>query len=256
MPEFSVMQADPAGGPHLVVIAAVRAGLVRADGRRRLGGAGQRRRGRGQDHGEGDAQQQPDAGRRCALWGHAWGAFTRRLLGRAAMLPTTGTRPAGLTGSFETADGASLNRSHRRSMTFGKVSIRKFWSAVSPQVVLSPYAHRSEFGTAVLKFRTYSKLSGSALVVLIANCVCVNAGKPEKSIAVRASGQAPWPGIAARMGEHMTTPEPGRGSPAGNGGAPLALRCYGGQMTRLWRFTVPAMLLPALGNTCISISLR
>ena len=32
----------------------------------------------------------------------------------------------------------------------------------------------------------------------------------------------------------------------------LALRCYGGQMTRLWRFTVPAMLLPALGNTCIS----
>jgi ATP-binding cassette, subfamily B, bacterial len=32
----------------------------------------------------------------------------------------------------------------------------------------------------------------------------------------------------------------------------LALRCYGGQLTRLWRFTLPAMLLPALGNTCIS----
>ncbi len=32
----------------------------------------------------------------------------------------------------------------------------------------------------------------------------------------------------------------------------LALRCYGGQMARLWRFTLPAMLLPALGNTCIS----
>jgi ATP-binding cassette subfamily B protein len=32
----------------------------------------------------------------------------------------------------------------------------------------------------------------------------------------------------------------------------LALRCYGAQMTRLWRFTLPAMLLPALGNTCIS----
>ncbi len=31
----------------------------------------------------------------------------------------------------------------------------------------------------------------------------------------------------------------------------LALRCYGRQMARLWRFTVPAMLLPALGNTCI-----
>ena len=31
----------------------------------------------------------------------------------------------------------------------------------------------------------------------------------------------------------------------------LALRYYGRQMARLWRFTVPAMLLPALGNTCI-----
>jgi ATP-binding cassette subfamily B protein len=32
----------------------------------------------------------------------------------------------------------------------------------------------------------------------------------------------------------------------------LALRCYGGQMRTLWRFTLPAMLLPALGNTGIS----
>jgi ATP-binding cassette, subfamily B, bacterial len=32
----------------------------------------------------------------------------------------------------------------------------------------------------------------------------------------------------------------------------LALRYYGRQLTRLRRFTVPAMLLPALGNTCIS----
>ena len=32
----------------------------------------------------------------------------------------------------------------------------------------------------------------------------------------------------------------------------LALRYYGRQMNRLRRFTVPAMLLPALGNTCIS----
>jgi len=30
----------------------------------------------------------------------------------------------------------------------------------------------------------------------------------------------------------------------------LALRYYGGQMVRLRRFTVPGMLLPALGNTC------
>src|SRR5262249_29873512 len=31
----------------------------------------------------------------------------------------------------------------------------------------------------------------------------------------------------------------------------LALRYYGRQMARLWRFTGPAMLLPALGNTCL-----
>src|SRR5215472_15642243 len=49
----------------------------------------------------------------------------------------------------------------------------------------------------------------------------------------------------------MTTPEHRGGSPARNGAVLLALRCYGRQMARLWRFTVPAMLLPALGNTCI-----
>ena len=49
----------------------------------------------------------------------------------------------------------------------------------------------------------------------------------------------------------MTTPEHGRGSPARKGAVLLALRYYGRQMARLWRFTVPAMLLPALGNTCI-----
>ena len=32
----------------------------------------------------------------------------------------------------------------------------------------------------------------------------------------------------------------------------LALRYYGTQLFRLRRFTVPAMLLPALGNTCMS----
>jgi len=31
----------------------------------------------------------------------------------------------------------------------------------------------------------------------------------------------------------------------------LALRYYGGQMVRLRRFTIPGMLLPALGNTGI-----
>jgi ATP-binding cassette subfamily B protein len=49
----------------------------------------------------------------------------------------------------------------------------------------------------------------------------------------------------------MTAPEHGRGSPARKRAVLLALRCYGRQMARLWRFTVPAMLLPALGNTCI-----
>src|SRR5215472_12576846 len=49
----------------------------------------------------------------------------------------------------------------------------------------------------------------------------------------------------------MTTPEHSRGSPARKGAVLLALRYYGRQMARLWRFTVPGMLLPALGNTCI-----
>ena len=49
----------------------------------------------------------------------------------------------------------------------------------------------------------------------------------------------------------MTAPEHGRGSPARKRSVLLALRYYGRQMARLRRFTVPAMLLPALGNTCI-----
>jgi len=49
----------------------------------------------------------------------------------------------------------------------------------------------------------------------------------------------------------MTAPEHGRGSPARKRAVLLALRYYGRQMARLRRFTVPAMLLPALGNTCI-----
>ena len=49
----------------------------------------------------------------------------------------------------------------------------------------------------------------------------------------------------------MTTPEQSRGSPARKRAVLLALRYYGRQMATLRRFTVPAMLLPALGNTCI-----
>ena len=49
----------------------------------------------------------------------------------------------------------------------------------------------------------------------------------------------------------MTTPEESRGAPAHKGAVLLALRYYGRQMARLWRFTLPGMLLPALGNTCI-----
>jgi ATP-binding cassette, subfamily B, bacterial len=50
----------------------------------------------------------------------------------------------------------------------------------------------------------------------------------------------------------MTAPEPTRGSPARKRAVVLALRYYGTQLFRLRRFTVPGMLLPALGNTCIS----
>src|SRR5262245_19337420 len=49
----------------------------------------------------------------------------------------------------------------------------------------------------------------------------------------------------------MTSPEHSGGSPARKRAVLLALRYYGRQMARLWRFTAPAMLLPALGNTCI-----
>jgi ATP-binding cassette, subfamily B, bacterial len=49
----------------------------------------------------------------------------------------------------------------------------------------------------------------------------------------------------------MTAREHSRGSPARRRAVLLALRYYGRQMARLRRFTVPAMALPALGNTCI-----
>src|SRR6266700_1288394 len=49
----------------------------------------------------------------------------------------------------------------------------------------------------------------------------------------------------------MTAPEHSRGSPARKRAVLLALRYYGRQRARLRRLTVPAMLLPALGNTCI-----
>src|SRR5215472_8705957 len=56
---------------------------------------------------------------------------------------------------------------------------------------------------------------------------------------------------AACTGEHMTAPEHNRASPTRKRAVLLALRYYGRQMVRLRRFTAPAMLLPALGNTCI-----
>jgi ATP-binding cassette, subfamily B, bacterial len=49
----------------------------------------------------------------------------------------------------------------------------------------------------------------------------------------------------------MAASEHGHGSPTRKRAVLLALRYYGGQMARLRRFTVPAMLLPALGNTGI-----
>ena len=50
----------------------------------------------------------------------------------------------------------------------------------------------------------------------------------------------------------MTAAEQGRGAPARKRAVLLALRYYGAQFRSLWRFTVPAMLLPAVGNTGIS----
>jgi ATP-binding cassette subfamily B protein len=50
----------------------------------------------------------------------------------------------------------------------------------------------------------------------------------------------------------MTAAEQGRGAPARKRAVLLALRYYGAQFGSLWRFTVPAMLLPAVGNTGIS----
>jgi ATP-binding cassette, subfamily B, bacterial len=49
----------------------------------------------------------------------------------------------------------------------------------------------------------------------------------------------------------MTAIEHDRGSPIRKRSVVLALRYYGREMARLRRFTVPGMLLPALGNTCL-----
>jgi ATP-binding cassette subfamily B protein len=49
----------------------------------------------------------------------------------------------------------------------------------------------------------------------------------------------------------MTTPESSRGSPDRKRAVLVALRYYGRQLVLLRRFTVPGMLLPALGTTCI-----
>jgi ATP-binding cassette, subfamily B, bacterial len=49
----------------------------------------------------------------------------------------------------------------------------------------------------------------------------------------------------------MTAAEHNRRAPTRKRSVQLALRYYGQQMARLRRFTVPGMLLPALGNTCL-----
>ncbi|MFG2292760.1 ABC transporter ATP-binding protein [Streptomyces sp. NPDC048603] len=49
----------------------------------------------------------------------------------------------------------------------------------------------------------------------------------------------------------MDSPDSSKGSP-GRGPVLLALRYYGRELARLRRLTVPAMLLPALGNICIN----
>src|SRR5262245_41752780 len=49
----------------------------------------------------------------------------------------------------------------------------------------------------------------------------------------------------------MTATVQSGGSPDRKGAVLLALRCFGREMARISCFDVPAMLLPALGNTCI-----
>jgi ATP-binding cassette, subfamily B, bacterial len=49
----------------------------------------------------------------------------------------------------------------------------------------------------------------------------------------------------------MTVPERSSGAPVRKRAVVLALRYYGAELFRLRRFTGPAMLLPAVGNTCI-----
>ncbi len=74
--------------------------------------------------------------------------------------------------------------------------------------------------------------------------------RPENLSRREAPGQAALPGCLLGMGI-MTAPAPSRGSPVRKRAVLLALRYYGTQLFRLRRFTVPGMLLPALGNTCI-----
>src|ERR1700759_2790427 len=50
----------------------------------------------------------------------------------------------------------------------------------------------------------------------------------------------------------MTASEQSRGSPGRKPAVVLALRLDGGQLRHLGRYTGPALLLPAVGNTCIS----
>src|ERR1700753_845354 len=50
----------------------------------------------------------------------------------------------------------------------------------------------------------------------------------------------------------ITASEQSRGSPARKRAVALAVRFYGGQLRHLGRYTGPALLLPAVGNTCIS----
>src|SRR5215471_20075469 len=57
--------------------------------------------------------------------------------------------------------------------------------------------------------------------------------------------------LAAQNGGFMIAAEHDRGSPARKRSVLLALRYYGKQMAHLRRFTMPGMLLPALGNTCL-----
>jgi ATP-binding cassette subfamily B protein len=89
----------------------------------------------------------------------------------------------------------------------------------------------------------------TAQLIAIADNTAGDSGRENRSLSRRPVGHDSQAGCSEW--EQVITPEHSRGSPPRKRAVLLALGYYGRQMARLRRFAVPAMLLPALGNTCI-----